>query len=96
MQYDVHQFKNYGFLTYKLTDEQIDFIWKRVERAKKKHDIVNKNLAGNISLSLDMGLDNVEPIIEIVFPLCQEYERQFGQYYHNQVAGEIKKKLSLK
>ena len=68
MKYNIHQFPSPGFLTYQLTEDQMDFLWKRIDVAKTKNQ-VNDQLAGNISRSFDMGLDDIDPILKIVVPL---------------------------
>jgi hypothetical protein len=89
MKYNVHHFQpNPGFITYKLSEDEMSFLWARVDKAKERDLVVNARLAGNITKSLDMGLDDLGPIANIVLPLCDEYVKQFAQSYHNQVAGK--------
>jgi hypothetical protein len=45
MKYNIHQFPSPGFLTYQLTEDQMDFLWKRIDVAKTKNQD-NDQLAG--------------------------------------------------
>jgi len=49
MKSNVHQFPNFGYLTYKLTEDEMNFLWKRIEKAKGINEI-NYRLAGNIGM----------------------------------------------
>ena len=72
MKYNVHYLPSPGFLTYQLSKNEMDFIWERIAEATdpgKDPNLYNKQLAGNISKSFDMGLHNLEIINDIVFPL---------------------------
>jgi hypothetical protein len=95
MKYNIHQFPSPGFLTCQLTEDQMDFLWKRIDVAKTKNHSYNDQLAGNISKSFDMGLNDIDPILKIVFPLCHAYEEQFKKPYQDQVSGPIPSKAVL-
>jgi hypothetical protein len=74
MKYNVHNFNpNPGYLSYKLTQDEIDFLWKRIDKANKKHEVINGQLAGNISKSLNMGLYDIDPILN----LAKKYNLSF-------------------
>jgi hypothetical protein len=63
MKYNVHHFKpNPGYLSYNLTQDEMGFLWQRIDKANKKHDVINAQLAGNISKSLNMHLYDINPI----------------------------------
>jgi len=94
MEFKVHRFPNPGFLTYELTEHQMNFLWKRVEKSKSSKK-VNEKLAGNISESFDMGLDGLEPMYEMLIPLCDEYEKQFGRPYFEHISGKATYTLEL-
>ena len=93
MKYNVHYLPSPGFLTYQLSKNEMDFIWERIVEATdsgKDSNLYNKQLAGNISKSFDMGLHNLEIINDIVFPLVREYEKQFSHIlpFDSQVSGK--------
>ena len=45
MKYNVHHFNpNPGYLSYNLTQEEMNFLWKRIDEANKKHDVINAQL----------------------------------------------------
>ena len=96
MKYNVHNFNpNPGYLSYKLTQDEIDFLWKRIDKANKKHQVINGQLAGNISKSLNMGLYDIDPILKMVMPLCNEYPKQFGLPYRDPVSGLAHNEMML-
>ena len=95
MKYDIHHLPSPGFLTYKLTKDEMDFMWNRINEVKD-HKQVNDKLAGNISKSYDMGLHNLKIINNIIFTLANEYERQFGTPYEEQVSGTATHHLVLR
>jgi hypothetical protein len=96
MKYNVHNFNpNPGYLSYKLTQDEIDFLWKRIDKANKKHEVINGQLAGNISKSLNMGLNDIDPILKMVMPLCNEYPKQFGLPYRDPVSGLAHNEMML-
>ena len=96
MKYNVHNFNpNPGYLSYKLTQDEIDFLWKRIDKANKKHEVINGQLAGNISKSLNMGLNDIDPILKMVMPLCHEYPKQFGLPYRDPVSGLAHNEMML-
>ena len=96
MKYNVHNFNpNPGYLSYKLTQDEIDFLWKRIDKANKKHEVINGQLAGNISKSLNMGLYDIDPILKMVMPLCHEYPKQFGLPYRDPVSGLAHNEMML-
>ena len=96
MKYNVHHFKpNPGYLSYNLTQDEMGFLWQRIDKANKKHDVINAQLAGNISKSLNMDLYDIDPILKIVLPLCKEYPKQFGVPYRSQVSGPTHTEIML-
>jgi len=96
MKYNVHNFNpNPGYLSYKLTQDEINFLWKRIDKANKKHEVINGQLAGNISKSLNMGLNDIDPILKMVMPLCHEYPKQFGLPYRDPVSGLAHNEMML-
>jgi len=96
MDYSAHTFQpNPGYITCKLNKDVIDFLWARIDKAKERGVVVNSRLAGNITKSLDMGLEDIGLISNIVLPLCGEYSKQFSQTYENQVTGESINVLSF-
>ena len=96
MKYNVHNFqRNPGYLTYKLSEDEMSFLWARIDNAKERNIVVNERLAGNITKSFDMGLHDLGPIANIVIPLCDEYVKQFSKPYHDPVAGKSITVLSL-
>ena len=93
MKYNIHHLPCPGFLTYQLSKDEMDFMWKRIAEATdsaKDPKLYNEQLAGNISKSFDMGLHNLDTINNIVFPLIREYEKQFSHIkpFDNQVSGK--------
>jgi hypothetical protein len=87
MDFKVHQFlPNPGYITYKLSNEEIDFVWKKIDQALVDNENANAKLAGNINKSLDMNMDNIGPFNTKILALCEEYEKQFGKTYKNQVS----------
>jgi hypothetical protein len=94
MEYNIHRFINPGFLTYKLTEDEMNFVFKRIEEANGGK-VINSRLAGNISTSYDMGLHDLDPILNIVLPLSREYENQFGKPYTETVSGKSTSTISL-
>ena len=96
MKYNVHHFKpNPGYLSYNLDQDEMNFLWQRIDKANKKHDVINAQLAGNISKSLNMDLYDIDPILKIVLPLCNEYPKQFGVPYRSQVSGPSHTEIML-
>ena len=100
MKYNVHHLPSPGFLTYQLSKDEIDFIWKRIGEASDLVDdskLYNNRLAGNISKSFDMGLHDLKIINNIIFLLAKEYERQFSHIkpYENQVSGSSSRSIVL-
>ena len=96
MKYNVHHFKsNPGYLSYNLDQDEMNFLWQRIDKANKKHDVINAQLAGNISKSLNMDLNDIDPILKIVLPLCNEYPKQFGVPYRSQVSGPTHTEIIL-
>tara|TARA_B100001996_G_scaffold341269_1_gene295233 strand:+ start:445 stop:1125 length:681 start_codon:yes stop_codon:yes gene_type:complete len=102
MKYNIHQFPNPGFLTYQLTKDEMDFVWRRVAEVTDLEDnskLYNDRLAGNISKSFDMGLHDLDTINNIIFRLANEYERQFcnatNKTYETQVSGKFTRSMTL-
>jgi len=96
MDYNAHSFQpNPGYITYKLNKDVMDFLWARIDKAKQSGVVVSNRLAGNITKSLDMGLENIGLISDIVLPLCIEYSKQFPKTYENQVAVDCINVLSF-
>ena len=81
MKYNIRNLPGPGFLTYQLTKDEMDFVWKRISEETdlaKNPKLYNDKLAGNISKSFELGLDNIDIISNIVFTLAKEYEKQFS------------------
>ena len=58
MDFKVHQFlPNPGYITYKLSNEEMDFVWKKIDQALVDNENANAKLAGNINKSLDMNME---------------------------------------
>ena len=90
MKYNIRNLPGPGFLTYQLTKDEMDFVWKRISEVNdlaKNPKLYNNKLAGNISKSFDLGLDNIDIISNVVFPLAAEYEKQFSQPYEKHSSG---------
>ena len=91
MKYNIRNLPGPGFLTYQLTKDEMDFVWKRISEVTdlaKNPKLYNDKLAGNISKSFELGLDNIDIISNIVFTLAKEYEKQFSLPYEKHSSGD--------
>ena len=89
MDYKMHQFlPNPGYMTYKLSKEEMDFVWKKIDQALIDNESANNRLAGNINKSLDMDMSNIGPFNSKILALCEGYEEKFGKTYKNQSSAE--------
>ena len=69
MKYNIRNLPGPGFLTYQLTKDEMDFVWKRISEVTdlaKNPKLYNDKLAGNISKSFELGLDNIDIISNII------------------------------
>lgn len=64
-----------GWLEKKLSQEEIDFLWKCIDNPKSKH---NKNLAGNIHLSETLEDTGDWFFQNTLVPLCHAYAENFA------------------
>ena len=78
-------FPNYGAVLGKLSDEDMEYLWKAIKEGKKDNIKINKELAGNISTSLSIK-DKDSRIFSYVNALISEYEKKFGKPYFTRLA----------
>ena len=69
---------NFGWLEYKLHDDQIEFIWDCID---KKGSSYKNSLVGDIDNSF--SLKDVEGRFKhsVLFPLIDSYRKKYGNYY---------------
>ena len=80
LEFKIKDLANYGVITAKLDDEDMQYLWNAIEEGKKYNISVNKRLAGNISSSLAIN-DKDNRIFTYVCYFIQEYEKTFGRTY---------------
>jgi hypothetical protein len=76
--YDVITFPNYGILTSKLDDTDLEQLRKEISTISVLEDASDK-LAGNIEKEFFLH-KSIEKLQELILPLCVEYDRRFDYF----------------
>ena len=71
-------FPNYGVIQSTLPQSLIDNLWEYIDIAKNKDETYNKELAGNISLSLEL-LDTKNIILPFIILIMNQYEQIYSK-----------------
>jgi|TARA_Y100000015_G_C2366290_1_gene77699 hypothetical protein len=71
----VIQPRSVGWLEKKLDQEEIDYLWKRIEKSGGNH---KGNLAGHISASKTLTDEDDWFFNRVILPLCLQYNESFG------------------
>ena len=81
-------FPNFGIVETILDDKVINSLWELIDSAKKNNIPHNKNLAGNITSSLQMT-DDKNLLMPILIKLIQNYVNKYGVPFHNLRTGNF-------
>ena len=71
-------FPNYGVIQSTLPQSLIDHLWEYIDIAKNKDETYNKELAGNISLSLEL-FDTKNIILPFIILIMNQYEKIYSK-----------------
>ena len=81
-------FPNFGVIETMLDDKIVNNLWELIDSAKKNNIPHNKNLAGNITSSLQMT-DDKNLLMPILIKLIQNYVKKYGIPYHTLRTGNF-------
>ena len=87
-------FPNFGIAESKLDKKIIKYLWALINTAKDNNLSHNKNLAGNITSSLEMS-DDKNLLLPILQPIIAEYIKKYGIPFHGLRTGEFKSRYVL-
>lgn len=87
MEAQVHQFKNVGYITTRLTDKQLAPIWNEVNKIKnnfEKATPYNHELAGNLEHEYELS-DSFDYTFDLVLPFANAMDEIFNYIKSHQV-----------